>query len=199
VATDVAARGLDIELLPHVVNYDLPNVPEDYVHRIGRTARAGQQGHAISLVCIDEKDMLRDIEKLLQQRIEQVVLKGYEPDPSIKAEPIKMGRSGGRSSNSRSSGQPNSRSNSRSNGRPGSRPGSRANNQPGSRAKSQSSGNPQERASGNSQNRSSEQRSVKPAATSPRTRSGQRTAQQANGRSNASRSGGGRGRAANSR
>jgi ATP-dependent RNA helicase RhlE len=96
VATDVAARGLDIELLPHVVNYDLPNVPEDYVHRIGRTARAGQQGHAISLVCVDEKDMLRDIEKLLGQRIEQVVLPGYEPDPRIKAEPINTGRSSGR-------------------------------------------------------------------------------------------------------
>ncbi len=98
VATDVAARGLDIELLPHVVNYDLPNVPEDYVHRIGRTARAGQQGHAISLVCVDEKDMLRDIETLLQQRLDQVVLAGYEPDPSIRAEPINMGRSGGRPS-----------------------------------------------------------------------------------------------------
>ncbi|HKX56272.1 MAG TPA: helicase-related protein, partial [Xanthomonadales bacterium] len=98
VATDVAARGLDIELLPHVVNYDLPNVPEDYVHRIGRTARAGQQGHAISLVCVDEKDMLRDIETLLQQRLEKIVLAGYEPDPSIKAEPIKQGgRSNGRS------------------------------------------------------------------------------------------------------
>lgn len=107
VATDVAARGLDIELLPHVVNYDLPNVPEDYVHRIGRTARAGQQGHAISLVCVDEKDMLRDIETLLQQRLDQVVLAGYEPDPSIKAEPINMGRSGAR---------PGGRSSNRSNG-----------------------------------------------------------------------------------
>lgn len=107
VATDVAARGLDIELLPHVVNYDLPNVPEDYVHRIGRTARAGQQGHAISLVCVDEKDMLRDIETLLQQRLDQVVLAGYEPDPSIKAEPINLGRSGAR---------PGGRSSNRSNG-----------------------------------------------------------------------------------
>jgi ATP-dependent RNA helicase RhlE len=109
VATDVAARGLDIELLPHVVNYDLPNVPEDYVHRIGRTARAGQEGTAISLVCVDEHEMLRDIEKLLQQRLPQVVLDGYKPDPSIRPEPIKMGRGGGRS-NGRSSSRPGARS-----------------------------------------------------------------------------------------
>jgi ATP-dependent RNA helicase RhlE len=93
VATDVAARGLDIERLPHVVNYELPNVPEDYVHRIGRTARAGQQGHAISLVCIDELKLLHDIERLLEGKIEQEILPGYEPDPRIKAEPIKQGRS----------------------------------------------------------------------------------------------------------
>jgi ATP-dependent RNA helicase RhlE len=110
VATDVAARGLDIDLLPHVVNFDLPNVPEDYVHRIGRTARAGQQGHAISLVCIDEHQMQRDIEKLLGQPLEQVVLEGYEPDPSIKAEPIKTGRQGGRP-NHRSNGHSKSKSN----------------------------------------------------------------------------------------
>jgi ATP-dependent RNA helicase RhlE len=93
VATDVAARGLDIDRLPHVVNYELPNVPEDYVHRIGRTARAGQQGHAISLVCIDELKLLSDIERLLQIEIEKQILPGYEPDPRIKAEPIKNGRS----------------------------------------------------------------------------------------------------------
>jgi ATP-dependent RNA helicase RhlE len=121
VATDVAARGLDIELLPHVVNYDLPNVPEDYVHRIGRTARAGQEGHAISLVCVDEHEMLRDIEKLLQQRIEQVVLAGYEPDPRIKAEPVKMGRGNGHA-NSRSNTRPNSRPNQRSGQKRSARP-----------------------------------------------------------------------------
>jgi ATP-dependent RNA helicase RhlE len=66
VATDIAARGLDIERLPHVINYELPNVPEDYLHRIGRTARAGQDGHAISLVCVDEQKLLRDIERLLK-------------------------------------------------------------------------------------------------------------------------------------
>ncbi len=80
VATDIAARGLDIDRLPHVVNYELPNVPEDYVHRIGRTARAGQDGHAISLVSHDEQKLLADIERLLQTKIEQVTLDGYEPE-----------------------------------------------------------------------------------------------------------------------
>jgi ATP-dependent RNA helicase RhlE len=93
VATDVAARGLDIDRRPHVVNYELPNVPEDYLHRIGRTARAGQEGHAISLVCVDEQKQLRDIERLLKCEIEKVIIPGYEPDPRIKTEPIRQGRS----------------------------------------------------------------------------------------------------------
>ena len=92
VATDVAARGLDIERLPHVVNYELPHVPEDYVHRIGRTARAGQKGHAVSLVCVDEHKLLADIEKLLQMKIGREAIPGYEPNPRIKAEPIARGR-----------------------------------------------------------------------------------------------------------
>ena len=92
VATDVAARGLDIERLPHVVNYELPQVPEDYVHRIGRTARAGQQGHAVSLVCVDEYKLLADIEKVLQAKISRQTVPGYELDPRIKAEPITRGR-----------------------------------------------------------------------------------------------------------
>jgi ATP-dependent RNA helicase RhlE len=92
VATDVAARGLDIERLPHVVNYELPHVSEDYVHRIGRTARAGQKGHAISLVCVDEHKLLADIEKLLQMKISSKAVPGYEPNPHIKAEPITRGR-----------------------------------------------------------------------------------------------------------
>jgi len=99
VATDIAARGLDINRLPHVVNYELPNVPEDYVHRIGRTARAGQEGHAVSLVCVDELKLLRDIESVLKCKIEKVILPGYEVDPKIKAEPLQNGRqqrSGGR-------------------------------------------------------------------------------------------------------
>ncbi|MCP4996535.1 MAG: ATP-dependent RNA helicase RhlE [Gammaproteobacteria bacterium] len=94
VATDIAARGLDIDQLPHVVNFELPNVPEDYVHRIGRTGRAGNEGEAISLVCVDEHKLLRDIERLLKSEIPKVVLEEYEPDPSIKAEPIQNGRNG---------------------------------------------------------------------------------------------------------
>ena len=94
VATDIAARGLDIDQLPHVVNYELPNVPEDYVHRIGRTGRAGSDGEAISLVCVDEHKLLLDIERLLKRKIPSQVLDGYEPDPTIPAEPIQQGRGG---------------------------------------------------------------------------------------------------------
>ncbi len=101
VATDIAARGIDIDLLPHVVNYELPNVPEDYVHRIGRTGRAGSNGEAVSLVCVDELQLMRNIERLLKKTIEKRVVPGFEPDPSIKAEPIENGRNsqgrGGRS------------------------------------------------------------------------------------------------------
>jgi ATP-dependent RNA helicase RhlE len=91
VATDIAARGIDIDQLPHVVNYELPNVSEDYVHRIGRTGRAGNAGEAISLVCVDEDEFLANIEKLIKKDIPKVWLKGFKPDPSIKAEPINMG------------------------------------------------------------------------------------------------------------
>jgi ATP-dependent RNA helicase RhlE len=92
VATDIAARGLDISQLPHVVNYELPHVPEDYVHRIGRTGRAGHEGEAVSLVCIDEAKLLKDIERLINIQIPKVVIKNFEPDPTIKAQPITMGR-----------------------------------------------------------------------------------------------------------
>jgi len=92
VATDIAARGIDIDQLPHVVNYELPNVPEDYVHRIGRTGRAGAEGEAVSLVCVDEEGFLADIEKLIKRSIPREVIAGYEPDPSAKAEPIQLGR-----------------------------------------------------------------------------------------------------------
>ncbi|MGQ5523114.1 DEAD/DEAH box helicase [Chitinimonas sp. PSY-7] len=94
VATDIAARGIDIDQLPHVVNFELPNVPEDYVHRIGRTGRAGAEGEAVSLVCVDEKKLLADIEKLIKRELPKVVIPGFEPDPSIKPEPIQQ-RSGG--------------------------------------------------------------------------------------------------------
>jgi ATP-dependent RNA helicase RhlE len=92
VATDIAARGIDIEQLPNVVNYELPNISEDYIHRIGRTGRAGNGGVASSLVCVDELDYLRGIEKLTKQKINKITVKGYEPDLSIKPEPIDLGR-----------------------------------------------------------------------------------------------------------
>ena len=92
VATDIAARGLDINQLPHVVNYELPNVAEDYVHRIGRTGRAGSEGEAMSLVCVDELKLLKDIEGLIKRDIPKVMIDDFEPDPSIKAEPINKGR-----------------------------------------------------------------------------------------------------------
>jgi len=94
VATDIAARGIDIDALPHVVNFELPNIAEDYVHRIGRTGRAGCEGEALSLVCVDEADYLRGIEKLINKKLDARIIEGYEPDPSIKAEPIQRGRGG---------------------------------------------------------------------------------------------------------
>lgn len=110
VATDIAARGLDIPLLPHVVNFELPNISEDYVHRIGRTGRAGANGKAISLVSADETSYLRDIEKLIGEKIEVEIIEGFEPDPNASTQPIKQGqgRQGGghrnRNSNSNKSG-----------------------------------------------------------------------------------------------
>jgi ATP-dependent RNA helicase RhlE len=88
VATDIAARGLDIQKLPYVINFELPQVAEDYIHRIGRTGRAGHAGNAISLVCIDEHKLLFDIEKLLRTKIPQVIIDDFKPNPSIAAQPI---------------------------------------------------------------------------------------------------------------
>jgi ATP-dependent RNA helicase RhlE len=90
VATDIAARGIDIDQLPHVVNFELPNIAEDYVHRIGRTGRAGNGGEAISLVCVDEHEYLKGIEKLIKQEIPKHTIKEFTPDPFIKAEPIQQ-------------------------------------------------------------------------------------------------------------
>ena len=90
VATDIAARGLDIEQLPHVVNFELPMVPEDYLHRIGRTGRAGVDGQAISLVCVDEAPLLRTIQGLLKRVIPSETIAGFEPDRNIRAEPIRL-------------------------------------------------------------------------------------------------------------
>ena len=99
VATDIAARGLDISELPHVVNFELPNVAEDYVHRIGRTGRAGSDGQAVSLVCVDEHGLLKGIERLIKRDLQKHIEPGFEPDPNAKPEPIENGRNrrGGRS------------------------------------------------------------------------------------------------------
>ncbi|SDJ84005.1 DEAD/DEAH box helicase [Billgrantia gudaonensis] len=95
VATDIAARGLDISELPHVVNFELPNVAEDYVHRIGRTGRAGSDGQAVSLVCVDEHGLLKGIERLIKRDLEKRIEPGFEPDPNAKPEPIETGRRNG--------------------------------------------------------------------------------------------------------
>ncbi|HEU4619990.1 MAG TPA: DEAD/DEAH box helicase [Gammaproteobacteria bacterium] len=138
VATDIAARGLDIVELPHVVNFELPNVPEDYVHRIGRTGRAGRSGEAVSLVCSDEKAHLAGIESLLRQPLERVVVPGFEPraqGSSARPSDGRHGHSGSARATSREHGSaiPRSRGQgSRAQGSQGSRgQGSRA---PGSRA-----------------------------------------------------------------
>ena len=112
VATDIAARGIDIDQLPHVVNYELPNIAEDYVHRIGRTGRAGNEGEAVSLVCVDEHAYLSGIEKLIKRKIPQVIIEGFRPDPSIKAEPIQQrsGQRGGGRSRTNNGGGGSSRS-----------------------------------------------------------------------------------------
>ena len=132
VATDIAARGLDINQLPHVVNFELPNIAEDYVHRIGRTGRAGNEGEAMSLVCVDELKLLKDIERLINRDIPKDVIDGYDPDPSIKAEPIQRGRGNQQRSakpagnRSRSPNRGRSSNQGRSQGASGNRSGNRA-------------------------------------------------------------------------
>ena len=91
-ATDIAARGIDIDALPYVINYELPNVAEDYVHRIGRTGRAGMEGEAISLVCHDERPNLRDIEKLIKRSLERVVIPGFEQSATAAPRPVQPPR-----------------------------------------------------------------------------------------------------------
>lgn len=121
VATDIAARGLDIKQLPQVVNFELPNVPEDYVHRIGRTGRAGERGHALSLVCADEGKLLAGIEKLIKKQLPRKEIEGFEPKnnlplkPKAKADPSKArNRNAGRGNNGGKPGQGRS-----GNGKPG--------------------------------------------------------------------------------
>lgn len=98
VATDIAARGLDIPLLPHVINFEIPNISEDYVHRIGRTGRAGASGEALSLVSADETTYLTSIEKLVGIKIPTEIIEGFEPDPNASKEPLKRGHGQGKSS-----------------------------------------------------------------------------------------------------
>ncbi len=111
VATDIAARGLDINELPHVVNFELPNVAEDYVHRIGRTGRAGSEGKAVSLVCVDEHGLLKGIERLIKRDLEKRIEPGFEPDPNAKPEPIENGRNRGGGGGGRGNGNGQSRGN----------------------------------------------------------------------------------------
>jgi len=118
VATDIAARGLDIPLLPHVINFELPNISEDYVHRIGRTGRAGASGEAISLVSADETTYLRDIEKLVGERIPVSIIEGFEPDPNASTQPIKKQQRGqNRSSRNNSNASKNSNNKPKNNSR----------------------------------------------------------------------------------
>lgn len=112
VATDIAARGLDIPLLPYVINYELPNVPEDYVHRIGRTGRAGASGQAISLVAGDEVSYVKGIEKLLDQRFDFEIIAGYEPDPNAPTEKPKPKQRGRKNHGKRSSSNNRNKNNS---------------------------------------------------------------------------------------
>ncbi|SHK15404.1 ATP-dependent RNA helicase RhlE [Marinobacter antarcticus] len=136
VATDIAARGLDIKQLPQVVNFEMPNVPEDYVHRIGRTGRAGESGHALSLVSADEGKMLAGIEKLIKKQLPRNEMEGFEPKnnlplkPKAKADPSKArNRNGG--GNGRPDGKPRSFGD-----KPGGRSGGRSQNGNGQRGRS---------------------------------------------------------------
>jgi ATP-dependent RNA helicase RhlE len=141
VATDIAARGLDIEQLPHVVNFELPHKPEDYVHRIGRTGRAGREGEAISLVCREETKQLRDIEKLLKRQLPQTINEGFEPEePALSkvADIRQPNRNSGRGNGSSNSGNSSNRR-------------GRSNSNNSSNSRNQSSGN---RSDSRSDNRS---------------------------------------------
>jgi ATP-dependent RNA helicase RhlE len=139
VATEVASRGLDIEDLPHVVNFELPLVAEDYVHRIGRTGRAGASGDAISLVCVDEAPLLRDIERLLDRRIPSEVIPGFEPDRSIRPEAIQRG---GGNRGQRPMGRPQPRPMGHPTPRPAAGPGGSWASRPGQHAPATAAGRP---------------------------------------------------------
>jgi ATP-dependent RNA helicase RhlE len=151
VATDIAARGIDIDQLPHVVNFELPNVAEDYVHRIGRTGRAGNEGEAMSLVCVDELKLLKDIERLTKNEIPKVAIEGYDVDPSIKPEPIQNGR-GGRQQQPRRKSEGNNAGGRNSSGRKPS-----GNKQSSDRSSGNKSESPWAKATGNKSRRNNNQ------------------------------------------
>ncbi len=151
VATDIAARGIDIDQLPHVVNFELPNVAEDYVHRIGRTGRAGNEGEAMSLVCVDELKLLKDIERLTKNEIPKIAIEGYDVDPSIKAEPIQNGRGGRQQQPRRRSGGNNA------GGRNSSARKPNGNKQSSDRSSGKQSESPWAKATGNKSRRNSNQ------------------------------------------
>jgi ATP-dependent RNA helicase RhlE len=155
-ATDIAARGIDINELPHVVNYELPNVAEDYVHRIGRTGRAGSEGEASSLICIDEHKLLHDIERLTKKEIPMVQVPGFEPDPRIKAEPILNGQNRGQGGRGQGQGQ--------GRGQPRTQGQGQGRSQGQGQPRAQGNGKPQGPGQGKSQGQSQGQGQGKPAA-----------------------------------
>ncbi len=130
VATDIAARGLDIEGLPHVVNYDLPNVPEDYVHRIGRTGRAGSNGEAVALVCGEERELLAAIEKLMKRQIEKKIIEGFEPGPGYETARFDPDLVHGRGADAKRNGRPQGSNNARTEDQRGRTPEARQQDQP---------------------------------------------------------------------
>ena len=160
VATDIAARGLDISQLPHVVNFDLPNVPEDYVHRIGRTGRAGLEGEAVSLVSIDELQQLKDIEKLTKKLLEREYIEGFDPEHDLPVTQLNTNapRVKKPKQSLDSSSQPQRRSG--NGGRSGSNSGGRNNSQRQGQGQGQgqNQGRSQNEGGGNSQNRNSQRR-----------------------------------------
>ncbi|HKT96779.1 MAG TPA: helicase-related protein, partial [Paraburkholderia sp.] len=177
VATDIAARGIDIDQLPHVVNFDLPNVPEDYVHRIGRTGRAGATGEAVSLVCVDEHQLLKDIEKLIKRAVPQEVIAGFEPDPNAKPEPIlrrgqqqgrgqRQGQGQGRGASGKAGNAGNvaAKPAQGRDARGGNREGGRDNSRDGSRAQAANGGGNRQNNGGNGAGNNGGQRPAKPAA-----------------------------------
>ncbi len=171
VATDIAARGLDIEQLPYVINYELPNIAEDYVHRIGRTGRAGKSGNAISLVCSSEAEYLRDIEKFTKKTIAKKILPGYEPDQTIQVTTTRRPHH----NRARTTSRPGNTNSATRNARPGNTSGEYRNARPGNNSSeyrsARSGNNSSEYRSARSSNTSGEYRNARPSNASGEHRS----------------------------